>query len=506
MTTAVLTAGAALAAEGTAAAVILGGMAGTGQAFSTGLTIGLAYKDIRSYLSESAASETSLDKAKSISSGDPTMLWLALDLVAVILDVAALKGAFEGFSASVNQARRTGELAKFTAEVKQLASVNKVPQTTVDMIVGTVTAQIGELPSASSAGSAAAFERLATLEKFPAVEQAQILADAISGGDVAAVLSGTGKTTPELLAIVGKESKAGVRLQSLLNNRAYQTVGPLLRDLGLDDAAIARVVTKADVDKIKGQILEEVMAVEFNKTLAADASDVTRKALLRGAESDGIAEFIPGSRVTDVHHDSLTDGILCVLREGENGEKEAVIIRAFESKAGKGVKSQLSTKSLPSKNSRLLKLSAADQDELIKVAVEILRKEQPSLAQQSTDLIVESRPQEVLDIIETRIPQNEWGQASKTSQRLGIDVHPVTGEDLPAEILVDGVRRTVRFPVGEGRPQITGVLPSDLSPGRLSKTVSSKQAAKLDLMNVKSINQSRLNSLSKEIAEAKGYP
>jgi hypothetical protein len=46
VTAAMQTADAALAAEGSAAAAVLSGMAETVQAFSTGLTIGSAYKDI----------------------------------------------------------------------------------------------------------------------------------------------------------------------------------------------------------------------------------------------------------------------------------------------------------------------------------------------------------------------------------------------------------------------------------------------------------------------------
>ncbi|HEU5258162.1 MAG TPA: hypothetical protein VFU28_19385 [Vicinamibacterales bacterium] len=54
-------------------------------------------------------------------------------------------------------------------------------------------------------------------------------------------------------------------------------------------------------------------------------------------------------------------------------------------------------------------------------------------------------------------PKGEFGQATKASQRLGIDVHPETSEDIPAEILIDDSHK-VKFPSGQVRAQITGVL------------------------------------------------
>ena len=59
-------------------------------------------------------------------------------------------------------------------------------------------------------------------------------------------------------------------------------------------------------------------------------------------------------------------------------------------------------------------------------------------------------------------------------------------------------------PTGKGRPQITGVLPSDVSKGRLGGTVTKKQGVTFDLMNVTGVDEAQLRSLSSEIAEIRG--
>jgi hypothetical protein len=163
-------------------------------------------------------------------------------------------------------------------------------------------------------------------------------------------------------------------------------------------------------------------------------------------------------------------------------------------------------KALRSKNSRLLAMSIEDQNELIANAIEELRAKRPDLKGLSNSAIADEHPQDVLDIIEKqqKFKENEWGQAHKTSQRLGSDLHPTQDKEIPAEILVDGERRKVRFPGNEGRPQVTGVLPSDVSAGKLGQTVSTKQGVKLDVTNVKGVSAKDLNELAIQIGDAKG--
>jgi len=504
--TVALTLGAALPAAGTTAAAVVTTMAAGAQAASTGLTIALAYKNLEQYRTEAAAGDSALDKANAISSGDPNFMWLAIDLAAVLLELGAAKAAFGAMRTAIQNAGTTRNVSKLVAELNEIAQSSKVPSQTLEAIVGRATAELETQAAPPMLRNAEeALKRLKQIDAIPASERAQVVLDALSGGDVGAVLSNSGKSAAELVELLGKQTVAGRRLVGALTREAYNKVGPKLRALGLDDAAVARVCSMTGIDKIKGQLLEEILEIEIKQTLAASADDAQRIKLLKGAEREGTPEFIAGRRVSDAHRDQLTDGILGVLRDGASGEKEIVVIRAFEAKSGAGARRQLSMKALRSKKSRLLELPVDDQNELIKVAVDILRKRNKALARLSSEAISDSHPQELLDIIEREIPQNEWGQAHKTSQRLGLDVHPETGSDLPAQILVDGVRRRVVFPGGGGRPQVTGVLPSDLKAGQLGKTVSGKQGGKLDMSNVRGINQRQLNDLSREVGAVKGY-
>ncbi len=93
--TAVATGGAALAAEGTLAAGVFSAVGAVGSGMSAGMSIATAYTDIRDYQFQKAASLSDLDKAKSISASEPSFLWVALDLLAAGLDVAAAAAAFK---------------------------------------------------------------------------------------------------------------------------------------------------------------------------------------------------------------------------------------------------------------------------------------------------------------------------------------------------------------------------------------------------------------------------
>lgn len=494
----VLTLGTALAPAGAAGAALLAGMAATAQAASTGLTIALAYGELREYQFQQASSDTALDRAHAISTADPSLLWLAVTLAGVIMEVGALKSAFTSLKVTIDGAKAARKVVTLAEEV---AKVPHLPPATAEQIVGKVAAEIEALPPLPSEQTVSkALECLSAWDDIPQAERGQVVLDALAGGDPSVILAKTGKNARELADDLGRTSAAGLKLQGALNRKAYDEAGPLLRALGpdlLDDVAVARIVGKNDIGGIKGQILEEVMEAETTRTLAAAADDPARKALLRGTEKEGTAEFINGSRITDKDGAPLTDGMVAVLR----GDDEIVVIRAMEAKAGK-VKSQLSVKA----KTKFADLPKAEQAELRRAAARELRHTRPELGKVPLDEIIDKHEKEVMDIVAQESPQtSEWGQATKTSQRLGMDVD-AHGNDVPAQILVDGRLRTVRFPGNEGRPQITGVLPSDLSQGTMAQKVSKNQGVKMDMTNVKGASQAKLKELSEAVAKAKGLP
>ncbi len=99
--TAVATGGAALAAEGTLAAGVFSAVGAVGAGMSAGMSIATAYNDIRDYQFQKAAAHTDLADAKSISAGEPSLLWVALDLLAAGMDIAAAAAAFKTAAAAI---------------------------------------------------------------------------------------------------------------------------------------------------------------------------------------------------------------------------------------------------------------------------------------------------------------------------------------------------------------------------------------------------------------------
>lgn len=108
--TAAATGGAALAVEGSLAAGVFSALGAVGTGVSAGMSIATAYNDIRDYQFDKAATSTDLDKAKSISAGEPSLLWVALDLVAAIADVAAAAAAFQVASKAIKSVQAGTEV------------------------------------------------------------------------------------------------------------------------------------------------------------------------------------------------------------------------------------------------------------------------------------------------------------------------------------------------------------------------------------------------------------
>ena len=79
---------------GAPAATFLAGVAMTAAVGSAALSAYTAFEESKEYLLQSAASNTSLDRANQISEGEPSLLFLAIDIAAAITDLGAAKAAF----------------------------------------------------------------------------------------------------------------------------------------------------------------------------------------------------------------------------------------------------------------------------------------------------------------------------------------------------------------------------------------------------------------------------
>jgi len=112
---AIPTGGSSLVAAGTF-------VAGLGAA---GLSLYAAGSHLQRYLLDSAASGTDFDKARAISGADPSLFWLAVDIVGAIADVHAAAAAFRTLGAEVRTAmtlRRAGGSADDIARADAAAA------------------------------------------------------------------------------------------------------------------------------------------------------------------------------------------------------------------------------------------------------------------------------------------------------------------------------------------------------------------------------------------------
>lgn len=76
---------------------------------AAGISGYLAFEHLQEYQFLHAAAGSDFDKARAISSEDPSLFWVALDIVGVVFDFAAAKAAFSGLSKSARALRNATE-------------------------------------------------------------------------------------------------------------------------------------------------------------------------------------------------------------------------------------------------------------------------------------------------------------------------------------------------------------------------------------------------------------
>lgn len=116
---AILQAAAAIALAVTAM-VATGGLAAVAMVGSAGLSVYSAAKAVDDYMFKSAAVNSSLDQARLISKDEPSLFWLAVELIGAGLDVAGAVGAFGKLATIARRAMNTTE-AKALKELEEAA-------------------------------------------------------------------------------------------------------------------------------------------------------------------------------------------------------------------------------------------------------------------------------------------------------------------------------------------------------------------------------------------------
>jgi uncharacterized protein DUF4157 len=236
----------------------------------------------------------------------------------------------------------------------------------------------------------------------------------------------------------------------------------VLAGLDLSDDAIARVLAKgADVNQVKGQLFEELMHVDVARRMATGASDV-----LGVADTAGL-EVIEGHRLTDLAGLQLTDGV--VARRLSNGTLELVTV--LEAKAGKSAAQGLRTASK----------GIGDPEEFARFVIEenraavvkVLRKANLTADAEAVAKGGETLSDAAIEAVSAdkglrkTVTQAELGgQVRRDVERLSPnttnldDVAPHLDE-VPTQILVDGVPTTVR--ISPTKTRFVGVVPDDVA-------------------------------------------
>jgi len=134
---AVPTGGSSLVAAGTAVAAVGG----------AGVSAYVVYAGVQNYLLESAATGTDSDRARAISQEDPSLFWLAVDIVGALVDAAAAvtavrtamrtaAAAYRELAPLVHTAARTGESANEAMDaLRTAAGRHGVPSAVLERIV-----------------------------------------------------------------------------------------------------------------------------------------------------------------------------------------------------------------------------------------------------------------------------------------------------------------------------------------------------------------------------------
>jgi hypothetical protein len=483
----------------------------TSRVVAAGLVIYSSYDQLKEFELESAMFGMAYDRANAISRDDPSLAWLAVDIVSNAIDAGATavstfralakaRRVFNEFRILIKSAesgnvvaaehlfeRSTHLSAESTVRLqRQIANAfpTKDLETAVE-IATTASGMVKVTPSGKlflcNSPCAELRARFALVLKRDAQLNSR-LADL--EGQVAKngqrKVKGFKSSIADLtfqLKVADSEMRASQIMKSM---PALIEEFPILKTQPLTKEAMVRVLMKSttNLNKIKGQVLEELLAVW------AEARSQQELAVLAGrsgaeaaAQAGSPIEFIAGHRIKDASGRvgrELTDGILAF--KDKNGRYH--ILKIFEVKSG-----QFSAESL-AKPMDLMQLRSAAPREYFGLqagAVRELKASDPRLADLKTkEITMDNKYTERLEAIMRRkqLESFDYGQARRTTERFGVN----DGEDF-LSIRIDGEL----VDTSGARPStgIIGVVPSDTFTGEIKDVLQSERirfaAMKMDV-------------------------
>ncbi|HEU5258163.1 MAG TPA: DUF4157 domain-containing protein [Vicinamibacterales bacterium] len=527
---------------------------------AAGLSTAVAVEHAKEYMLEEAMAGSDVDKARALSQDEPSLFWLAVDIVAAVADIGAGAAAVAKLintwrtAASavraVNAAKtadelaaarkamaealehepellaritksidKDGRLAKVSEEVKAVeAAVDKAAQAELKAAITsdaghvhvTETGRVFSCHSPCTEMRAKYSELLATEESKGLLGDLTKLeedsAKAVSEGKKGAELKPLAERAEALDAALAKAmtQARAKKIASWLETMPY----PALKEHPLDLAAVERIIQKTNPDHIKGQLLEELMGSKLQNMIAS--GDKGLEALAGGRPIEKL-EYIGGHRVKDAGGRQFTDGML-IIRDGDKVEVVAVI----ESKAGKAaskglageytsLRSDGTYKSLKELGAeRPVKELTDAERELIEArrhAIEGLVDANPKKYKGLTIEAIDQLAEHQADIAKAMdgLVKTEAGQAVNDIERMvsvGFKI-----DDEPVKLAKGG----------RGSTKVVGVLPDDVPGKALEAKIGAGtkekpgQGINFTTQNV-GIDSKELNSLAGEIATRAAAP
>jgi hypothetical protein len=154
-----------LAAIPTGGSSVIAGVALAAAATGAALSAYTAYEEAQQYLLQSAAANTSLDRAYEISKDEPSLLPLAIDIAAAVLDLGAAKAAFSALKETIAIAKAAKSVEKLPEVVGAMRRAHISPGNQATIIAevlpagGDVAKALGDIKAAFARTAATAIER-----------------------------------------------------------------------------------------------------------------------------------------------------------------------------------------------------------------------------------------------------------------------------------------------------------------------------------------------------------
>ena len=497
------------------------------------LSTAAAISSAQEFMLESAMAGSDLEKARALSQHDPSLFWLAVEIVGAALDVgqgAAAAGKLLGNFRKVAAVTKEVQLARTSAEADEaLARLEQVAKEVGgEKLAKSVLAEVsGEGKAAAVSKDLKVIEEAGGLPATAAKEAGEAVTktggvvhvtpkgklfscsspctelrakyfEALSrdksGGlmkqitdlEAEAKALGVAPTKSQLNGIAKKVAALDESLQAANRLHKAEEIAawlptaakdfPILAEAKLDAAAIARILEKSEASHRKGQLLEELLAARIRAALA----DETAKVALLGEKAVGkAAEFVPGHLVRDVRGKQFSDGLV-IVREGDTVHVMAVI----EAKAGKASAAELKGLYTP------LKDMTDDELKILRMeAIEEWRQANAGKipgARTMKSADVDANFKSDVDKILKDMPKTEAGQGSLDIERIGRD----------GALFLDGQLTKVR---GGRQTKVVAGVPSDVPKDALTKNLGKKQGLNVGVEQL-DLSSKQLHGLAEEIA------